>query len=190
MKGGEIREPVSWILGVLATTAAIGKLSNLANPLFYLSPYFVGVLLGFILHEAAHRGVARRYGFSAEFIAYTPGLAITFLSSIIPQLVIIAPGYVRILHYGTPTPWSRKALFEATAAGPLTNIVIAAAGIVLSSVFPAYAGYLAGVAYVNAYIAFFNLIPVPPLDGSKIIWYSREAWLAMMAISIVLLYTL
>jgi len=188
----EIREPLSWILGIAATIVAVGKIWNLTNPHFYLSPYFTGILLGFILHEAAHRGVARRYGLHAEFIAYTPGLIITFLTGFIPGIVILTPGYVKITapaytYYSITDP--TRALYHATAAGPLTNIAIALGSLLLAMLLGGYAGaYLTGIAYINAYIAFFNLLPIPPLDGSKIIRYSIQGWAILMVASVALLF--
>jgi len=188
----EIREPLSWVLGIAATVVAVGKVWNLADPGFYLSPYFIGILLGFILHEAAHRGVARRYGLHAEFVAYTPGLLITFLTGLIPGIVILTPGYVKITapaytYYSIRDP--ARALYHATAAGPLTNIVIALVSLLLAALLDGPAGaYLAGIAYINAYIAFFNLLPIPPLDGSKIIRYSLQGWAMLMVASVALLF--
>jgi len=192
--GSEIREPLSWILGIAATVVAVGKVWSLADPRFYLSPYFVGILLGFILHEAAHRGVARRYGLHAEFVAYTPGLLITFLTGFIPGIVILTPGYVKITAPAYTYTYYRivdpaRALYHATLAGPLTNILIALVTLLPAFLLGGYIGaYLAGIAYINAYIAFFNLLPIPPLDGSKIIRYSVQGWAVLMAASVALLF--
>jgi len=188
-RGGEIREPLSWILGIAATVVAVGKVWGLLNPGFYLSPYFVGILIGFVLHEAAHRAVARRYGLAAEFIAYVPGLIVTFLSGLIPGIVILTPGYVRIVAYSHYNPWaSERAFYHATVAGPLTNILIAFITMIFAIILPGGLGaYFAGISYINAYIAFFNLLPIPPLDGSKIIRYNMVGWVVLMLASVLLL---
>ncbi|MCX8196148.1 MAG: site-2 protease family protein [Acidilobaceae archaeon] len=174
---GEIGEPISWVLAIAALSFAFGKEDALSLG-FFLSPHFVGVLLGFALHELAHRGVARMYGFAADFVAYVPGLIVTFLSGFLP-FVLIAPGYVRVLGWGD----SRGVLYSV-AAGPLTNIGLALAALLLSPFSP---GFMSAVAFINAWLAFFNLLPIPPLDGSKIFRGSPVAWGAMLLASVALL---
>ncbi|MCS7106970.1 MAG: site-2 protease family protein [Acidilobaceae archaeon] len=175
--GGEIREPQSWILAIAALSFAFGKTSVFSLD-FFTSPYFIGILLGFVVHELAHRGVARMYGLSADFVAYVPGLIITFLSGFLP-IVLIAPGYVRVFGWG-----ESRGVFYSVIAGPLTNIAIAAVAILLSP----WSSYLLPIAFINSWLAFFNLLPIPPLDGSKIIRGSPSIWVAMLLASAVLLF--
>lgn len=182
----EIEEPLSWIAGIAAVTFAWGGF-RVFNPLFYVSPSFVAILLGFVLHELAHKTVSRRYGMAAGFVAFGPGLLITFLSGLIPGFVVLAPGYVRTIYH----PWaSREALLYSVAAGPATNILLSLAGIILYQSldpFSQLALYARDIAAINAYFAFFNLLPIPPLDGSKIIRDNAGLWVGMMLAALVLL---
>lgn len=175
----EIREPASWILAIIALAFAVGGAEAL-KPSFLTSPHFIGILVGFVTHELAHREVSRRYGLRASFIAYAPSLVITFLSGLLP-VKILAPGYVKIYGYGPSV-----GVFYATLAGPATNIAIAIASLYLSLVM-GY-GWLAPVAKINAWMAFFNLLPIPPLDGSKILSHSLIAWAGLIGMSATLLY--
>ncbi len=181
----EVYEPYSWVLGIAAVAVAWGGVWSVLDPGFYVSPDFMAILLGFALHELAHKYVARRYGMDSEFVAYGPGLLITFLSGLIPGIIVIAPGYVRTLvYYGAP----RRGLLYSVAAGPGTNIALALAALILAPGAPAPLGlYLAAIAEVNSWLAFFNLLPIPPLDGSKVIRENPALWAAMIAASLALL---
>lgn len=180
----EIREPASWILAIIAMTVSVGKIWRITIPEFYTSPYFIGILIGFVAHELAHRGVARKYGLYAEFIASPGGLLITFATGFIPGLVILAPGYVAVY---TPGPYALKGAIRSVEAGPAANIVIGLAALAASHFMTGYWSlYLGIIALVNGWIAFFNLIPIPPLDGSKIMRSDFNTWIIMLAAAIAL----
>jgi len=181
----EINEPVSWLLGFLAVAFAWGGLDNILNPLFYISPAFVAALVGFAAHELAHKLVSKRYGAAAGFVAYIPGLIITFLSGLIPGILILAPGYVRVLYYG----YAGRGALYGIAAGPGVNIVIAGAAQLLAPLAPyPLSVYLLEIADLNAWFAFFNLLPVPPLDGSKIMRMDQNLWIAMILVAGILVF--
>jgi Zn-dependent protease len=42
--------------------------------------------------------------------------------------------------------------------------------------------------YTNLYLAFFNMIPIPPLDGSKVISWNFPVWFVFTAVLFVLLF--
>lgn len=178
-----IREPTSWILAFIAMVFSIGKVWGVLDPGFYTSPYFIGILLGFAGHELAHRMVAIRHGLRAEFIAVPWGLLITFATGFIPGIVILAPGYVGVYAAG---PYDPRGVARSVIAGPAANLSIGYAALLLSLILPGWSPYLTVVAAVNGWIAFFNLIPVPPLDGSKILRLDSKAWILMLAASIIL----
>ncbi len=62
---------------------------------------------------------------------------------------------------------------KVSAAGPLANLAVAAFFGLILSIMPmfstAFSGLLALIIYINLILMVFNLIPIPPLDGSKIL---------------------
>ena len=62
-------------------------------------------------------------------------------------------------------------------AGPFSNLVfavlLAAAAAALSGVWPPLAGFAAHGVRLSLYLAIFNMLPVPPLDGSKLLLAAR-----------------
>ena len=71
-------------------------------------------------------------------------------------------------------------------AGPLSNLILALLLSVLISLFPPegiFSLVVALLVYVNIILALFNLIPLPPLDGSKIIQAILPARLASAFLS-------
>ncbi len=146
------------------------------------------VVFSFLLHEFGHKFTAQNFGIRSEFRIFPTGLFITLLTSVLGFL-FAAPGAVYI--EGNPT---RKENGIISIAGPAVNILLTLVGI---------AGCLAfnggGVvviffyllAYLNAFLAVFNLLPIPPLDGSKIWGWSMPVYIvaiAMAALELAYLY--
>ncbi|MEB3844957.1 MAG: M50 family metallopeptidase [Desulfurococcales archaeon] len=184
----EIGEPVSWVLGVLVSLFSIIKIYNIFNINAYISGSSIGLIVGLVLHELAHRYVSRRNGLYAEFVAYKPGLLLTALSGFIPNIILITPGYVKTTIYSY-VPGLEKAITRSVAAGPATNLILSLLGYLAAHV----AGstethiFLADFASINAWVAFFNLLPIPPLDGSKLFRYNKMLWGALIILSLILL---
>jgi Zn-dependent protease len=63
-------------------------------------------------------------------------------------------------------------------AGPLTNIILAYLFLFFNFDF---------LKTVNAWIAFFNLLPIPPLDGSKVLHWKFGGWAFFFVLAIILL---
>lgn len=164
-----------------------------------------GVGTGFLLHELAHKFIAQRYGYWAEYRANRNGLLIIIIMSLM-GFILAAPGAVMISKVSNPyhqsTAYSygeeaygdqsraRKEQLWISLAGPMTNIILAAtffvllvSGIVASEV-SLNAIYLAF--FINLYLAAFNLIPFGPLDGKKIFEANRLAW-AIVAVPTILI---
>jgi len=153
---------------------------------FFLEFAFAAAVLavgtGFILHEMAHKFVAQRYNCWAEY-RYSPfGLILTVISSM-AGFLIAAPGAVFIS--GSVT---RRENGIISAVGPLTNLVIGAA-IFPIAIFalPDFMRLLFFVAYINLFLGAFNMIPVPPLDGSKIYPWNLPVYVGMFAALVALI---
>jgi len=150
---------------------------NLAlAPLFFPFALFT-LLFAFIGHELAHRQVARRLGYFAYFQADYRLLPLAVILPLLVGVVFAAPGAVvisplRLYGHGD----ERRDMFFISAAGPLTNIVFATLGLATYL----WTGYGLGFASVNAWLALFNLLPLPPLDGEKIIKTNLPMWLLLI----------
>ncbi|MFQ5815312.1 MAG: site-2 protease family protein [Candidatus Hydrothermarchaeaceae archaeon] len=136
----------------------------------------VSVGSAFILHELAHKLVAQRYGCWAEYRMWETGLIMAFFLAVSPlHVVFAAPGAVYITSYTI----SRRQNGLISAAGPATNLLLAMLFLPLRSL----GGTLGMLGYfgfiINAWIALFNMIPFPPLDGSKVKSWSMQIWLLM-----------
>ena len=163
----------------------------------YLLPIaFVTVGLGFVLHELGHKFVAQKYGFYAEFRRSDKGLMLGVVTALMGFL-FFAPGAVMI---GSPTGYiTDEENGKISIAGPLVNIVLALIffGIFLSfdktanvDLISNYLSTIGAIGFsINSYLALFNLLPIPPLDGSKVIRWNLPIWLITIAISAILTLT-
>lgn len=141
----------------------------------------VAIILGFVvgitLHEAAHAYSAYKLGDDTAYRQGRVTLNPVAHLDVLGTLMILMAGF----GWGKPTPIMpsklRGGVFGPVAvalAGPMSNLLIVILCAVLVR-FPVFQdGYLlivvVGVAFINALLFIFNLIPIPPLDGSKIIF--------------------
>lgn len=146
----------------------------------------IGVLiLSTIIHEVAHGAMAYRLGDPTA--KYQGRLTLNPVSHIDPFGSVILPflsyqlGGI-IFGWAKPVPYNpynlrdqRFGELKVAIVGPLSNLALAVIfGLVLrfaGSALPAAAGdALEIVVFVNLVLAVFNMIPVPPLDGSKVLF--------------------
>ena len=135
---------------------------------------------GFVFHELSHKFVAQRYGYWAEFRMWLMGLALALIMSFLSPFIFAAPGATYISGMNITKSENGK----ISIAGPLVNVAIAALFLPLllfepSSSLLGNVGWL-GV-YINLFLALFNLLPIGPLDGSKVFRWSLPIWLATIA---------
>ncbi|MCK4883502.1 MAG: hypothetical protein KAS30_01400, partial [Candidatus Diapherotrites archaeon] len=121
MKNAEKKDIlISWLTISLAFAILLSRdFLNLMTFIFAFPVALVTVGTGFILHEMAHRVVAKHFGKKAEFRAWKFGLIFAILSAFL-GFIFAAPGAVYI--FGTVT---RKQNGMISIAGPLTNIGVA-----------------------------------------------------------------
>lgn len=140
-----------------------------------------------ILHEVAHGYVAERLGDPTARLlgrlTLNPMKHIDPMMSIALPLLLILSGSPVIFGAAKPVPVDpfnlrdgRKDLALVALAGPLTNVLIAIVGALIIHLFGLSAGFpqssifhalLSSVITINLLLAIFNLLPIPPLDGSK-----------------------
>jgi Zn-dependent protease len=155
------------------------------NALIGLIPVtFLTVGVGFVLHELAHKFVAIRYGFHAEFKMWIEGLILAVITTMF-GFVFAAPGAVYIQgDYITKEENGKISL-----AGPITNIILALLFLLLMpiSTFSPLLKMIATFGFaVNSLFAFFNLIPISILDGTKVLKWNPIIWGITMVVALVL----
>ena len=148
----------------------------------------VGILImSIVLHEVAHGWMANALG---DPTAKLQGrLTANPVSHIDPIGSVLIPGFLYfsgagfLFGWAKPVPynphqirspfgWHHKwAEFLVAAAGPGMNIILALifAGLTQVAPSPELAALFVIPVYINILLAFFNLIPFPPLDGSKML---------------------
>ncbi|HLC78877.1 MAG TPA: site-2 protease family protein [archaeon] len=145
----------------------------------------VAVGSGFILHELAHKYVAIHYGAHAEFRAWREGLLLAIGLAIFTNgaFVFAAPGAVYV--FGKSITVKQNGIISL--AGPVTNLLIVAVfGILLSILNPSdlLEHIIISTMYVNFFLAAFNMIPIFPLDGSKVFMWSKAIWFITISIAV------
>ena len=137
-------------------------------------------LVSFVGHEFGHKFVAQKYGLWSEYRMYPFGLLLTLVLSL-TGFLIAAPGAVII----RGTYMTQEQNGKISIAGPLVNIVLAVIGLVGTLLFNHTAAlvpfYL--LFTLNSALALFNLIPIPPLDGSKVMNWNPVMWGTCIALA-------
>ena len=187
----EVRDIIISMLSIAVIFAYIFSQGNINAFILLIPSLLIAVGLGFVLHELAHKFVAVRYGFYAEFRIWFEGLIFAVITAILIKLAFVAPGAVYI--HGNNI--SREQNGKISLAGPLVNIVLALIflgltpyinynatdiwGFVISNLL--YFGF-----FINSYLAAFNLIPFSILDGAKVFRWNPLIWGITFVFSVVL----
>ena len=150
----------------------------------------IGVGVGFIFHELGHKFVAMHYGYYAEYELWPTGLLIALASSFF-GFIFAAPGAVVIYSNGM----EEKTNGIISIAGPIVNIIL---GLIFFLILGSLGNFVytetGAIVYlicvlgtrINFFLAAFNLLPIPPLDGSKVMSWSVPVWLITFAIAAIL----
>jgi Zn-dependent protease len=176
---------LAWVLLSIAFAVLFTGAQDLVSEFFVIA---LGVSaltagMGFLLHELAHKFVAQRYGLFAEFKAFYKmiflAIGLAFFG-----FILAAPGAVFIR--GAVT---RERNGKISVIGPITNIILAVLFLV-----PLLLVEMSGVLWmifsfgfrINALLAIFNMIPVMPFDGAKVIAWSKPVFYTVAGISLLL----
>ncbi|MBI2013049.1 MAG: site-2 protease family protein [Candidatus Colwellbacteria bacterium] len=139
-----------------------------------------------MIHEVAHGAMALRLGDDTAKLAgrltLNPIKHLDVVGSLLFPLFLFMASSPIILGWAKPVPYDPTRLYRdprygplrVALAGPASNIVVALIVAILirfgSTIFsPEAIAFLGFIVFLNVLLAVFNLIPVPPLDGSKII---------------------
>lgn len=150
------------------------------------------LLFSAILHEIAHGFVADRLGDPTARLmgrlSLNPRKHIDPFMSILLPLMLIVSGSPVIFGAAKPVPVDpfnlkegRKDLALVSISGPLTNVIIAIIGATIvklilyfsvnpgiNPITPFLTSFFYSVVQINLLLAIFNMLPIPPLDGSKV----------------------
>jgi len=155
--------------------------------LYGISVWVLPILIAITFHEAAHAFVAYKLGDDTAWqlgrVSFNP------IKHIDPFGTVILPGILLLSHspflfgYAKPVPVNfrnlnhpRLDMVWVALAGPATNILLALAAAAAFHALPwVLADYAKWVAdnlknslVINAVLAVFNMMPIPPLDGGRV----------------------
>jgi Zn-dependent protease len=137
----------------------------------------IAFTLSFLLHEIAHKFSAQHFRMWAEFRLTMQGALITLVSIFLP-FKIISPGAVMIVGSGT-----KETVGKTAIAGPVTNLILSTGCILIAT---ATQDLFWFVAFINAFLAVFNLIPFGVFDGLKVFRWHKTFWAITFAAAIAL----
>jgi len=177
----------AWAAISFAFAIVLGGGLNGVRAGFVQNLLVAGIAVGtaFLLHELAHKVIAQRYGCWAEFRKFNFGLVLAVVMSFF-GFIFAAPGAVMISGFV-----SKEQNGKISAVGPLINIILALLFIGLGTLLSLMIGGIPPLLnkiifygfFINAWLAFFNMIPFPPFDGSKVMAWSVPAWAGIAAVS-------
>lgn len=165
-------------------------MENFNQILFSIAQSVPGFLLAIVAHEWAHGRMALRFGDRTALMAgrltLNPAAHYDPMGTVLFPLISAVTGFA-IIGWAKPVPVDirnfkeiRRAIFWVSFAGPLANLVLGTisaiiVALVATQVSPSfgYYGVMIGMlkysVFINFILAGFNLIPLPPLDGSKML---------------------
>lgn len=146
--------------------------------------YFVIIIPSSIIHEYAHGWVADQLGDPtaryAGRLTLDPRSHIDLWGTILmPIMLFVGTGGRFMFAYAKPVPYNPYNLRNQKwgpalvgLAGPMANFLLAAAFAVVLRILPTttITPFLEIIVYANVLLMIFNLVPLPPLDGSKILF--------------------
>ncbi len=154
------------------------------NTLFYV----LVLIMSVVVHEVAHGFAAESQGDPtaryAGRLTLNPLKHLDMVGSIVLPLLCVFFGNGFLIGWAKPVPYDERNLRSprwgtllVASAGILVNIGLAVVfglavrfAYLLGPAAPAFTVIASAIAYVNIVLALFNLIPIPPLDGSKILF--------------------
>jgi Zn-dependent protease len=146
--------------------------------------YFLIIIPSSIIHEYAHGWMAQRLGDPTA--RYAGRLTVNPLAHIdwwgtilLPLMLFFGTGGRFMFAYAKPVPYNPYNLKNqrwgpvlVSIAGPLSNLLLALCFALVLRIFPdsSLTFFMQIIVYANILLMVFNLVPIPPLDGSKLLF--------------------
>ena len=160
--------------------------------IFKIFLFYLPLLFSLCVHEFAHAWTAKKRGDLTAFyqgrLSLNPIVHIDYLGTVILPMIFLFTNAPLFFGWAKPVPVDPRAfkhpkedMFWVAFAGPLSNIFLAIIGaFALSFLYTTQITGLVGLnknfismiemfIYLNMLLAIFNLIPLHPLDGGKVI---------------------
>jgi len=148
----------------------------------------ITLILSVVIHEVSHGLIAHRLGDNTAKdmgrLTLNPVKHLDFFGSFLFPFTLFLFGSPILFGWAKPVPYNPSNLKDPqkgggliAAAGPVSNLAVAAVFGVILKIFSATSLitspailFLQIIILVNVSLAIFNLVPIPPLDGSKILF--------------------
>lgn len=171
--------------------------------------FFIVLIFSAIIHEYAHGWMADQLGDPTAKLSgrltMNPIAHIDPIGTIlVPLMLYLATNGAFLFAWAKPVPFNpfnlkdpEKDAAKIAIAGPAANLAVALVFGLLVRILPSsnMSEFFLMIVYINILLAVFNLVPIPPLDGSKILfaalpqsWNSFKIFLNRYGFAVLLIF--
>jgi len=174
---------ISLAFAILLSGGLGGILSSNFYIVFVIAFFTAGT--GFLLHELMHKYIAQSYNLFAEFRAYYKMLWMAIAFSFF-GFILAAPGAVYIRGN-----INKEKNGKISVAGPLTNLVLGFLFLIFLLILNPegiFRLFLKFGLTINSLLAAFNMIPVLPFDGAKVLAWNKKIYTITIILAVGLFF--
>lgn len=178
------REIKDIVISVIVLSVVFSYPDFLSIPsMFLVSLLVVGV--AFMGHEFSHRFAARKLGYFSEYRMWPQGIILAIFFTLLTNgsFIFAAPGAVYFASFWAFRNPTVEEIGKIGISGTLFNIALMFILIAANFLYPSW--ILMYAAMINAWLAIFNLIPLGPLDGVKVLHWNRPVWAVSFMVAVI-----